>query len=327
MKPSRVPLPAPLVLCGAILAVSTASLLIRYTQQEKVPSLVIASWRLALATLLLTPLALGRYRADLRLLRWDVLRPCLLAGVFLAFHFAAWITSLEYTSIARSVVLVTTTPLWVALAAPVLLRERSGAAATAGMVLALSGGAILTLGNACYADADTPRLLCANTGLVGRGSALLGDALALFGAWMAAGYVLIGRNARARIALIPYLFLVYGSAALLLVGVTLAARQPLFHHSPTVYLWLFLLALVPQLIGHSTLNWALRHLPAAFVSVALLGEPIGSSLLAMIFLDEKPLPVEIIGGAIILAGIALAGRQANPDAAAPHKEPPPQNAK
>lgn len=321
MKPARFSLLVPLALCGAILAVSTASLFIRYTQQEQVPSLVIAAWRLTLATLLLAPLALGRYRADLRRLRWDRLWPCLLAGVFLAFHFAAWITSLEYTSVASSVVLVTTTPLWVALAAPILLRERTEAVTMAGMFLALSGGAILALGSVCPFEADAPRLVCAKADLFGRGSAFIGDALALCGAWMAAGYVLIGRKVRARIALIPYLFLVYGSAALLLVGVALAARQQLFHHSPLVYLWLFLLALVPQLIGHSTLNWALRRLPAAFVSVALLGEPVGSSVLAAIFLGEKPLPAEITGGAIILVGIALASRQSNIHAARDKKHP------
>lgn len=325
MKPLPIRFLLPLALCGAILAVSTASLLIRYAQEAKVPSLVIAAWRLALATLLLAPLALGRYRADLRLVRWGALWPCLLAGAFLALHFAAWITSLEYTSVTSSVILVTTTPLWVALAAPFVLRERTGAATMVGMVLALSGGVILALGSTCPLDTKASRLICAKSDLFGRASALIGDALALFGAWMAAGYVLIGRNVRARISLVPYLFLVYGSAALFLVSVALAARQPLFQYSPTVYLWLFLLALVPQVIGHSTLNWVLRHLPAAFVSIALLGEPVGSSLLAAIFLGEKPFPAEIIGGVIVLFGIALASRQSNAKVSIQDKEHLPSN--
>ncbi len=301
-----------LALCGAILAVSTASLFIRYLQQERVPSVVIAAWRLTLATLLLTPATFGLRRAGLSRLGGKTMQSCLLAGVFLALHFAAWITSLEYTSVASSVVLVTTTPLWVALCAPFVLGERAGSAALAGMFLALIGGTLLTLGGTCQGEGATFRLLCTTAASSERSAVLTGDALALVGAWMAAGYVLIGRKVRAQIALLPYLFLVYGTAAVLLTGGMLLARQSPFGYPSDVYLWLSLLAIVPQGIGHSTLNWALRYLPASFVSVALLGEPIGSTLLAALFLAERPQPAEIIGGIIILAGLYLAGRGAQP---------------
>ncbi len=303
----------PLALCGAILAVSTASLFIRYAQQENVPSVVIAAWRLTLATLLLAPATLRSSLAELRHLERKTVWFCLLAGTFLALHFAAWITSLEYTSVTSSVVLVTTTPIWVALCAPWVLKERASAATLLGMFLALSGGVILSLGSTCHREHETSRWLC-SLGQVERGSALAGDALALFGAWMAAGYVLVGRNVRARISLLLYLFLVYGIAAVFLTGMMFAARQQPWGYPANAYLWLFLLAVVPQLVGHSTLNWALRYLPAAFVSVALLGEPVGSSLLATLFLGETPRPIEILGGAIILVGIYLASREPQPPA-------------
>jgi len=299
----------PLVLCGAILAVSTASLFIRYAQQEKVPALVIAAWRLSLAAVFLLPSVLLKYRADLRHLRWPTLGICMLAGVFLALHFAAWITSLEYTSVASSVVLVTTTPLWVTLCAPFVLGEHPSPITVAGMLLALSGGILIALGGNCPWMPIASWVFCVTREQFSHKMMFVGDALALCGAWMAAGYVLVGRKVRIRLALVPYLLLVYGIAALLLVGIVLGTRQRLVGYSPVVYLWLFLLALVPQLVGHSSLNWALRHLPAAFVSIALLGEPVGSILLVALFLGEKPLPAEIAGGLIVLAGIYLASQR------------------
>jgi drug/metabolite transporter (DMT)-like permease len=126
---------------------------------------------------------------------------------------------------------------------------------------------------------------------------------------MGAGYLLIGRRLRARMSLIPYIFVVYGMAALVLIVIMLAARQSPLGYPPINYLWMLLLALVPQLLGHSTFNWALRYLPASFVAVTLLGEPIGSTVLAFFILREAPSALEIIGGILILAGIYAAARE------------------
>ena len=131
---------------------------------------------------------------------------------FLALHFATWITSLQYTSVASSVVLVTTTPLWVALFAPIFLRERVGPAAVTGMVLALVGGIVIGLSDACAWQAG--RLTCPSLRTFFAGTTFLGDFLALFGAWMAAGYLLVGRKLREKLSLVPYIFVVYGMAAL-----------------------------------------------------------------------------------------------------------------
>jgi drug/metabolite transporter (DMT)-like permease len=139
-----------------------------------------------------------------------------------------------------------------------------------------------------------------------RGQAFLGDLLALVGAVAAAGYLLIGRKLRARISLLSYIFMVYGMAAVVLLGIMFAAGQSPLGYPPQTYLWLLLLALIPQLIGHSTYNWALGYLSAAYVSIALLGEPIGSTILAYFLLSETPTLFKIVGGILILAGIYVA---------------------
>jgi drug/metabolite transporter (DMT)-like permease len=291
-------------LLAGILAVSTASIFIRLAQAEGVPSLVIAAYRLTLASLALAPLALTRYRSALRALTRREWTLGLLSGVFLAVHFASWITSLQYTTVASSVVLVTTTPLWVALFSPLVLRERVTGGILAGMALALVGGAVVGLSDSCTLAAG--RLACPPLSAFVGGKAFLGDFLALTGAWMAAGYMLVGRKLRERMPLVPYVFLVYGAAAVVLVAVMLAMGQSPLGYAPPAYLWFLLLALVPQLLGHTSFNWALRYLPASLVSVVLLGEPIGSTILAFFILQETPGWVKAGGAALILAGIYLA---------------------
>ncbi len=295
-------------IAGAILAVSTAAIFIKFAQQDA-PSLVIAAFRLTLASLVLAPVTLTRYGSELKKLDRKTLGFGLLAGFFLALHFALWISSLEYTSVASSVVLVTTTPLWVALAAPIILKESLKRSAALGMGLALTGGVIVALSDACDII-STPLsgagLACPPFSEFIQGQALQGNLMALGGAWMAAGYLLIGRRLRAELSLIPYIFIVYGMAALVLIVLMLAAGASPFGYQPATYIWLLALALIPQLIGHSTFNWALRYLPASFVSIALLGEPIGSTVLAYFLLQEIPGPLKVAGAALILAGIYTA---------------------
>jgi drug/metabolite transporter (DMT)-like permease len=288
----------------AILAVSTASIFIRFAQREA-PSLVIAALRLTFSSLLLAPLALSRHRAELESLPRRDLILTALSGLFLSIHFATWITSLEYTSVASSVVLVSTGPLWVALVSPIFLREAPGPSVIVGMMIALLGGLIIGLSDACI-WANGP--VCAPWAGTPHGRALLGNFLALVGAWAVAGYLILGRRLRAGISLVPYIFLVYGTAALCLLGLMVLARQSPFGLPPMTYVWILLLALIPQLIGHSTYNWALAHLPAALVAVTTLGEPIGSAFLAYLILQESPTPFTLLGGLLILAGIFISSR-------------------
>ncbi len=295
-----------LSLLAGISVVSTAAIFIRFAQAEGAPSIVIAAARLTIASLILAPLALTRYRSALRRLSRREWIFALLSGFFLALHFATWITSLEYTTVASSVVLVTTTPLWVALLAPLLLRERVGTAALLGLILALTGGVIVGLSDACVLQAGSAS--CPPLRTFFGGMAFLGDFLALFGAWMAAGYVLVGRKLRASMELVPYIFVVYGMAAVVLLAIMLGMRESPLGLPPLAYLWFTLLALVPQLFGHSIFNWALKYLPASFVSVTLLGEPVGSTMLAYFIFQEAPGWLKIGGAVLILAGIWLAAR-------------------
>jgi drug/metabolite transporter (DMT)-like permease len=291
-----------------ILAVSVASILIRFTQ-DQVSSIVIAAYRLGGATLVLAPIALLRHRSLLRGLSRRDLGLGLLSGLFLAVHFITWITSLEYTSVASSVVLVTTTPLWVALLSPLVLKESITKAVTVGLVVALFGTVVIGLGDVCELG---PGVVCPPLSTFIAGEAFLGDMLALAGAITAAGYVIIGRSLRAKLPLVPYVFLVYGAAAVILVALALASGDQTTGFSLEIYLLLALLALVPQLLGHSTFNWALGYLPAAYVAVTLLGEPIGSTILAYFLLGEVPGVITLFGAILVFGGILIASKPDKP---------------
>jgi drug/metabolite transporter (DMT)-like permease len=290
-------------LLAGISAASSAAIFIRFAQHEGAPSIVIAAARLTIASLILAPFALFRHSSDLRILSRREWVLAMLSGIFLALHFATWITSLEFTTVASSVVLVTTTPLWVALLAPVVLHERLRMAAMVGLILAMTGGVIIGLSDACIWQAGS--LSCPQLLTFFGGKTFLGDFLALFGAWMAAGYLLVGRKLRMKMELVPYIFVVYGMAAIVLLAIMLVMGETPLGLPSQAYLWFVLLALVPQLFGHSTFNWALKYLPASFVSVTLLGEPIGSTILAYFIFLETPGWVKIGGGLLILAGIWL----------------------
>ncbi len=294
-----------LVLAFGILAVSTASILVRYAQEEA-PSLVIAAWRLSLAAIILAPLALTRDRTVLRALQRNEIALALLAGLFLALHFATWISSLEFTTVASSAVLVTTTPLWVALVSPVFLKEPITRPVMVGMILALIGGITIGLSDTCIWQSGA--LVCPDLGEMVRGRAFLGDLLALAGAMFAAAYVIIGRKLRVNITLLSYIFLVYGAAAILLVILMLFTGGSAFGYPPITYLWFLLLALIPQLLGHSSFNWAFKYVSAAYVSITLLGEPIGATILAYFLLDEAPTTIKVFGAILILTGIFIASR-------------------
>ena len=290
-----------------ILAVSTASLLIRYAQSEGVPSLVIAAYRLGLASLVLAPFALWRHASELRALTHRQWLLVLTSGLFLGAHFAAWISSLAYTSVASSVVLVSSSPLFVALIAAVALREKVSRLVVAGLLLTLTGASVVGLSDICVPAG------CPSWQAFWQGPAFSGDLLALLGALALAIYLVAGRAVRATVSLTSYIFATYAIAALVLCLALWLARLPLGGYSGQAYLWLTLLALVPQLLGHSSFNWALKYLPATFVSVTILGEPAGSIVLAALLLGEVPTIASLGGSLLILAGILLASRQPRAD--------------
>ena len=306
MTEQRARLILPFNLLIAILAVSTASLFIRFAQSGGAPSLVIAAIRLTIATLILSPIALYRHRTELGNLSRRAWTLGIVSGIFLAIHFATWITSLEYTSVASSVVFVATGPLWVAILSPMLLNERLSRIAVIGLILALVGGTVIGLSDACVWNSG---LQCPELGQILQGRTVWGNFLALCGAWAISGYLIIGRKVRAKMSLIPYIFLVYGIAAIVLILFMVASKQSPLGYSTSTYGWIFLLAAVPQLIGHSTFNWLLKYLSATMVAVTTLAEPIGSAILAFIFLKETPALAVIAGGVLILFGIYLTSKQ------------------
>jgi len=284
-----------LALSGAVAVISFAAILIKLTPA---PAAVIAAWRMGLASLVLLPLVWRSHvRARARegdkdgLLGGRELLLSLLSGLFLGLHFLAWISSLKYTSVASSVVLVTTNPIFVGLGTRFILQERLGRTLLWGIALSVLGGALIG-----YTDFR-----------VGPGE-LLGDLLALAGAVMASSYFLAGRRVRRQVGLLNYIFIVYSVAALLLLAIALASGQPLLGYPGFAYLFLFLLALGPQLLGHTMLNWALKYTSAATVAVAILGEPVGSTILAYFILSEGITPLKALGGLLILVGIYLASR-------------------
>jgi drug/metabolite transporter (DMT)-like permease len=254
-------------LAAGIVAVSTAAVLIRLAQA---PSLVVAAWRLTLASAVLVPAELLRTR---RLPEGRDLRACGVAGFFLALHFASWIASLRYTSVASSVVLVTINPIFVGMLSRWVLGERLERRTIWGIGAGVSGAVLVGWGD--FGSGTAP---------------LLGDALALCGALAASAYLIAGRKLRRRLDLGSYATWVYAWAAAFLLAGALALGLPLYPYPASTYWALAGLALIPQLIGHTALNWALAHLSAATVSVVILGEPLGASLLAYLVLGERAQP-------------------------------------
>ena len=276
------------VLSLGVFAISTGAI---FARMAEAPPLVIAAYRVGLATLFLLPFTARRAVREISSLdRSDILRG-VASGVFLALHFATWIASLDYTSVASSVVLVNTIPLWVGLLGPLVAGERFSRWTVGGMALAFAGGAVVGGGDFALG-----------------GQALWGDLLALAGAMSAAAYLLLGRRVRPKLSLLAYIFLCYGTAAAFLWGGVLLAGLPVAGYSPGTWGAFGAMALLPQLLGHSSYNWALRWLSAGFISVALLGEPLGSTLLAWIFFGEGLTLVKASGMGCILGGIVLASR-------------------
>jgi len=284
----------------ATISVSTASIFIR-AAQENLPSLLIATYRMVLAALILLPFSLSRVIAERDRLNGKTLINLAAAGVLLALHFISWITSLEYTKVISSVVLVTTTPIWVTLFSPLFLNERFSKFFAVGLAIAFAGIVLISAGSMC--TLSIKGLTCQNLSTIGQSENLLGNLLALLGALCAAGYMIIGRKMRAGLSNLSYAFLVYAMAGICLLCIALISRMPLLDISRQDAVWLVLLALIPQVTGHSLFNWALGKLPAAYVTLALLGEPVGSAVLALIFLRERPSALEYAGCAIIIFGI------------------------
>jgi len=273
------------VLALGVAAVSVAAPLIKVAEA---PPLSIAAYRLLLAALPVLVLALCTRRAELRSFSSADRQALVFAGLCLAGHFATWVSSLKYVTVASSTALVTTSPLFVALFALLFGVERT----TRGMALAI---AACTCGGLVIGSAD----------MAAGSREIVGDLLALAGAGFAAGFLVMGRRVRARVSIVAYAGVVYAIAALVMTALALVTRQPFTGFSGKTYFLFALLALVPQLIGHSALNWTLGHISAHSVAIAVLGEPVLATLLTALFLGERPGAVRLLGCFLIIAGVYL----------------------
>jgi len=280
-----------IVLLAGVLIVSTAAIMITHAIRLGVQPLTIAAGRLLFAAAILTPIVWWRAGGELREIRRRDWLWAFGSGVCLALHFAAWISSLAYTSVASSTALVATNPMFVALASWLVFRERLPVGTWLGVLLTLLGSACIGLSDHSGGGGSNP---------------LLGDGLALLGAAAVSGYFLMGRRLRVRLSLLPYIWIVYGSAALVLLVWVGLAGQSLLGLPSLAYLLLLGLAIGPQLLGHTAFNWAIKYLSATLVTIAILGEPVGSALLALLIFRQPLQPLQLMGGAILLGGIATA---------------------
>jgi drug/metabolite transporter (DMT)-like permease len=277
------------VLVAALFAISWAAPLIRLTEA---PPLAVAAWRLTIATAVLLPLfLLSNARREWVGVPGRDVAIAVLAGVALALHFATWITSVRLTSVAASSVLVALSPLFSWLLSHHFLRERPAGAQATGIVLAMSGAAVIALGDAW----------------TGGRSALHGDLLALLGALFGAVYFVSGRRLRARLSLVAYVTPVYGVSAAVLLAWAAARGEAFRAYLPADWAVFAALAAGPMLVGHTGLNYALRFFPAYAVNVAALAEPVGATLIAWLLptIAEPPGSPAVVGGAVCLGGITL----------------------
>ena len=297
MKILKQPLPwqVGLVLVAGVFAVSTAAIFIRLAIASAGVrgvgfSLFLSASRLAIASLLLLPAWRNLKPSQLSP---GALRYAAAAGICLAAHFATWITSLSFTSIAASTTLVTTNPVWVALLCWLWFKEKLTRLTVVGIGVAFVGGVLIALGD---------------TGAVSAGNnPPLGNFLALVGAWMASLYFLLGREAQRRgLGIGSYVVVAYSTAALVLLPLPLIVGSNYVGYPVAVYAYILLMAVLSQVVGHTTLNWAVRWISPTLVTLAILFEPVGSSFFGYLIFNEVPGLLVLVGAGVLLSGVAIA---------------------
>ena len=286
--------PAPRDVGLLSLAVVGVSLSAPLTAMVTAPMLALAFWRNAAGAAVLLPVLLTSERSTLTGLRWRDLRSSVVAGLFLAAHFAAWLPSLSMTTVAASVALVTTTPIWTALAARVS-GVRLPAAVWWGLLLAFAG-VVLIVGVDVTVSLE----------------ALAGDGLAVLGAICAGGYVLAGAQARQRLATSAYAVVCYSVCAVVLAVAALIVDVPLSGFSARDWWLIAAITFVAQLLGHTLLNLVLHSVGPTVVSLAVLLEVPGSLIVALVLLQQAPPLLALPGMAAVVAGVALVVRASRP---------------
>jgi drug/metabolite transporter (DMT)-like permease len=274
---------------------SFAPIFIRFC--DDVPAIMIATYRLSLASAALLVVFKLKGHSFKTINKKDLMLS-LLGGLFLALHFVAWTTSLKYTSVASSIVLGTTNPIFVGIFSYLFLREKQNTELIIGIILCFFGSTFIAL-----SDSGVHLVSSGNKSL------LIGDGLALTSAIVASGYLIVGSKVRERLDILKYVTLVFTVSAVFLLATSAIAGIPFFGYKSDSYIYMVLLAIVPQLIGHTSINWALKHLKTSMIAIAILGDPISATLLAYIFFKESVGTLQLIGIILIFIAISTASRK------------------
>ncbi|GIN88950.1 membrane protein [Siminovitchia terrae] len=269
----------------AVISISTSAILVKLSTAE---AGVIAFYRMWFSLLIMAPIFFLKYVKELKEVSKREWLYSALAGIFLSFHFILWFESLEYTSVASSTVLVTLQPLFAFFGTFIIFKERFSYKAIVSATIAVIGSIIISWGDFRIS-----------------GSALFGDMLALAACALITAYLLIGQMIRKKLSLMTYTFIVYFFSAIVLTGYVLIIQEPLYPYPTSEWIYFLLLAILPNLLGHSVLNWALRWISTTVISMAILFEPVGATILAHIILGEKVFFTQIAGGIIIILSVSL----------------------
>lgn len=274
-----------LVLLLGVIGISFSAIFVKYATA---PSTVLAFYRMAFAALCLAPVVFFRHRDELKKLSFKNVSLCLVSGFFLACHFTCYFESIRYTSVASSTVLVDTEVFFICIFSYLLFKEKCSRNGLIGIIITFVGSVILAMGDRS-----------------GGSQVLLGDILALMGAFFVAVYTMIGSRQRKGLSTSVYTFFVYGMAAVTLLCFNLVSHTPVHGYGAMNYFWGFLLCVFCTLMGHSIFNWGLRYLPASLISNMKLGEPVFASILAFFLFGQVPGSLQIFGGMLVLIGIYL----------------------
>lgn len=268
-----------------VISISLSAILVKLAKAD---SGVIAFYRLLFSVLIMSPLFFYKYIPEIKELNKRDWIFSSIAGVFLAFHFILWFESLNYTSVASSTVLVTLQPLFAFIGTYFFFKEKLSFKTILSGIIAIIGSFLISWGDFKVS-----------------GSALYGDLLALIACALITGYLLFGQDVRKRVSLITYTMVVYTCSTICLFFYVLIKGESFGPYSPMTWVWFLLLAIIPNLLGHTLFNWAVKWVSTNVISVAVLFEPIGAAILAYFVFTEKLIATQIIGGIIVIVGVLL----------------------
>jgi len=273
-----------IILTIGVISVGVSSILIRLTNAEPI---VIAIYRLTLSAIMVAPIYIF-YPKKISLKEALIFLPL---GALLSLHFTLWIYSLKFTTVASSTVLVTTNPIFVPIFSYLFYKRRIKKELIIGIAIAISGSIFIALSSRSSGT-----------------SHMLGNILALLGAIGVSLYLTLGKEIRNKYDLIPYIFFTYSFSAIILILIGIITRQKFFGYDTHTYLMFFLIAFIPQILGHTAYNYSLKFLDPSFIAVTILGEPVIATIGAYFILKETPSTLEIIGACLILIGIYISAR-------------------